>query len=62
MGSRVVTFGWSGAWATRRAVSPAEIAVVPDSVELGAAVKVEGRPNPGSCYVHSAIDAYSRLA
>jgi len=35
---------------------------VPDSVELGAAVKVEGRPNPGSCYVHSAIDAYSRLA
>ncbi|WP_241255769.1 zinc-binding dehydrogenase [Candidatus Protofrankia californiensis] len=36
-GTRVVTFGWTGAWAERRAVDTAHLAVVPDSVDLGAA-------------------------
>ena len=36
-GTRVVTFGWRGAWAELRAVDTAELAVVPDSVDLGAA-------------------------
>ncbi|GAA0329350.1 zinc-binding dehydrogenase [Actinoallomurus spadix] len=37
-GTRVVTFGWeAGAWAERRAADTAELAVVPDSVDLGAA-------------------------
>ncbi|MFD1932950.1 zinc-binding dehydrogenase [Nonomuraea mangrovi] len=37
VGTRVVTFGWSGAWAELRAVDTAELAVVPDSVDLGLA-------------------------
>jgi NADPH:quinone reductase len=43
-GSRVVTFGWSGAWAERRAVDTAELAELPDEVEIGlaAAVPVAG--------------------
>jgi NADPH2:quinone reductase len=36
-GTRVVTFGWSGAWAEQRAVDTAELAIVPDAVDLGAA-------------------------
>jgi NADPH:quinone reductase len=36
-GSRVVTFGWSGAWAQQRAVDTGELAVLPDGVEFGAA-------------------------
>ncbi|MEV0159643.1 zinc-binding dehydrogenase [Nonomuraea fuscirosea] len=36
-GSRVVTFGQSGAWAQLRAVPVAELAVVPEEVDLGAA-------------------------
>ncbi len=36
-GARVVTFGGSGAWAELRAVDTANIAVVPDGVDLGAA-------------------------
>ncbi|MGI5219323.1 zinc-binding dehydrogenase [Nocardia sp. CA-290969] len=36
-GTRVVTFGWSGAWAEFRAVDTDELAVVPDGVDLGAA-------------------------
>ncbi|MFF3228834.1 zinc-binding dehydrogenase [Nocardia suismassiliense] len=36
-GARVVTFGWSGAWAQRRAVDTGELAVVPDDVDLGVA-------------------------
>lgn len=36
-GTRVVTFGWSGAWAELRAVDTGELAVVPDDVDLGAA-------------------------
>ncbi|GIE91822.1 zinc-binding dehydrogenase [Actinoplanes regularis] len=36
-GTRVVTFGWSGAWAELRAVDTSELAVVPDDVDLGAA-------------------------
>jgi NADPH2:quinone reductase len=39
-GTRVVTFGWSGAWAELRAVDTAELAVLPDDVELGAAAAV----------------------
>jgi NADPH:quinone reductase-like Zn-dependent oxidoreductase len=35
--ARVVTFGWSGAWAQLRAVSTGELAVLPDAVEFGAA-------------------------
>jgi NADPH:quinone reductase len=37
VGSRVVTFGWGGAWGALRAVDTAELAVVPDTVESGAA-------------------------
>jgi NADPH:quinone reductase-like Zn-dependent oxidoreductase len=33
VGARVVTFGWSGGWAQRRAVDVAELAVLPDTVE-----------------------------
>ncbi|MFI0451187.1 zinc-binding dehydrogenase [Actinomadura sp. 6N118] len=36
-GTRVVTFGWSGAWAELRAVDTAELAVVPEAVDLGLA-------------------------
>jgi NADPH:quinone reductase-like Zn-dependent oxidoreductase len=36
-GARVVTFGWSGAWAELRAVDTAELAVVPGTVDLGQA-------------------------
>ncbi|MFE3073097.1 zinc-binding dehydrogenase [Streptomyces sp. NPDC059247] len=36
-GSRVVTFGWGGAWAELRAVDTANVAVVPEDVDLGAA-------------------------
>lgn len=36
-GARVVTFGWSGAWAEQRAVDTGELAVLPDAVEFGAA-------------------------
>ncbi|MDX3850320.1 zinc-binding dehydrogenase [Streptomyces sp. AK02-01A] len=36
-GTRVVTFGWSGAWAALRAVDTTQLAVVPDAVDLGAA-------------------------
>jgi NADPH:quinone reductase len=36
-GARVVTFGWSGAWAQRRAVDTGELAVLPDGVDFGSA-------------------------
>jgi NADPH:quinone reductase len=36
-GARVVTFGWGGAWAQRRGVDPAQLAVLPDAVEFAAA-------------------------
>ncbi|MGF7238900.1 MAG: zinc-binding dehydrogenase [Frankia sp.] len=36
-GAAVVTFGWGGAWARRRAVDTAELAVLADSTDLGAA-------------------------
>jgi NADPH:quinone reductase-like Zn-dependent oxidoreductase len=36
-GARVVTFGTAGAWAERRAVDVADMAVLPDGVEMGAA-------------------------
>jgi NADPH:quinone reductase len=36
-GARVATFGWSGAWAQRRAVDTGELAVLPDAVDFGAA-------------------------
>jgi NADPH:quinone reductase len=39
-GTRVVTFGWSGGWAERRAVDTGELAVVPDHVDLGAAAAI----------------------
>ncbi|GAA2422446.1 zinc-binding dehydrogenase [Actinomadura vinacea] len=44
VGSRVVTFGWSGAWAELRAVDTGDLAVVPESVDLGqaAALPVAG--------------------
>ncbi|MEV6322961.1 zinc-binding dehydrogenase [Nocardia sp. NPDC051787] len=35
-GTRIVTFGWSGAWAERRAVDTAQLAVVPGGLDLGA--------------------------
>ncbi len=40
VGSRVVTFGWSGAWAQQRAVDVAELAVVPDGLDLAVAAAV----------------------
>jgi len=39
-GARVVTFGWSGAWAQLRAVETDEMATLPDAVDLGAASAV----------------------
>lgn len=36
-GTRVVTFDWAGAWAELRAVDTSNLAVVPDSVDLGLA-------------------------
>ncbi len=36
-GARVATFGWAGAWAEKRAVDTAELAVLPEAVELGSA-------------------------
>ncbi|MEQ7125691.1 zinc-binding dehydrogenase [Actinopolymorpha sp. B11F2] len=38
VGTRVVGFAGSGGWAERRALDSADVAVVPDDVELGAAV------------------------
>jgi NADPH:quinone reductase len=37
VGSRVVTFGWSGAWAQLRAVDTADLAVLPDTVDFAEA-------------------------
>ena len=39
-GARVATFGFSGAWAERRAVDTTELAVLPDAVDLGSAAAV----------------------
>lgn len=39
-GARVVTFGWSGAWAQRRAVDIGELAVLPDGVDFATAAAV----------------------
>ncbi|MFB9830671.1 zinc-binding dehydrogenase [Actinoallomurus acaciae] len=36
-GTRVTTFGWQGGWAERRVAETADLAVVPDTVDLGAA-------------------------
>jgi NADPH2:quinone reductase len=36
-GMRVVTFGWSGAWAQQRVVDTGELAVLPDQVDFAAA-------------------------
>lgn len=41
-GARVVSFASGGAWAERRAVATGDVAVVPDSVDLGAAVALPG--------------------
>jgi NADPH:quinone reductase len=40
VGARVATFGWSGAWAQRRAVDTGELAVLPDAVDFAAAAAV----------------------
>ncbi|MFJ9434408.1 zinc-binding dehydrogenase [Streptomyces sp. NPDC101490] len=37
VGSRVVTFGWDGAWAELRAAETTNLAVVPDGIDLGVA-------------------------
>ena len=44
IGTRVATFGWSGAWAELRAVDTGELAVLPEAVgfETGAALPVAG--------------------
>jgi NADPH:quinone reductase len=39
-GARVVTFGYSGGWAERRAADTAEVAAVPGAVDLGLAAAV----------------------
>jgi NADPH:quinone reductase-like Zn-dependent oxidoreductase len=36
-GTRVTTFGWQNGWGERRAAETADLAVVPDTVDLGAA-------------------------
>ncbi|HEY1569584.1 MAG TPA: hypothetical protein VGF68_21310, partial [Solirubrobacteraceae bacterium] len=36
-GSRVVTFGWAGAWGELRAVDADQLAVLPDGLDAGAA-------------------------
>jgi NADPH2:quinone reductase len=36
-GTRVITFGWAGAWAERRAVGTGDLAVLPDAVDAGTA-------------------------
>ncbi|GAA2366158.1 zinc-binding dehydrogenase [Streptomyces cuspidosporus] len=41
-GTRVVCFGPPGAWAERRAVDLADLAMVPEAVELGAAATLPG--------------------
>ena len=40
VGARVATFGFSGAWAERRAVDTGELAVLRDGVDVGAAAAV----------------------
>jgi NADPH2:quinone reductase len=44
VGTRVVTFGYGGAWAERRAVTVAEVGVIPDDVDfaVAAALPVAG--------------------
>ena len=54
VGTRVVTFGWDGGWAELRTVETANVAVVPDSVELGT---VSALPVAGV----SALQALRRL-
>ncbi len=39
-GARVLTFSYDGAWASRRAVPAAELAVVPESVDLAVAAAI----------------------
>src|SRR5262249_21477449 len=39
-GTRVVTFGYSGGWAELRAADTAELAVVPDELDLGLAAAI----------------------
>src|SRR5215475_949515 len=39
-GARVVTFGYSGGWAELRAADTAELAVVPDELDLGLAAAI----------------------
>jgi NADPH:quinone reductase-like Zn-dependent oxidoreductase len=39
-GTRVVTFGYSGGWAELRAADTAEVAVVPDELDLGLAAAI----------------------
>ncbi|WP_344841973.1 hypothetical protein [Nonomuraea dietziae] len=43
VGARVVTFGWSGAWAELRAVDTTELALVPDEVDLALTGRAAGR-------------------
>ncbi len=40
VGTRVVTFNWTGGWGERRSVPTVDLAVVPDEVDLGAASAV----------------------
>ncbi len=40
VGSRVLTFGYDGAWAARRQVPASELAVVPDDVDLAVAASL----------------------
>jgi NADPH:quinone reductase-like Zn-dependent oxidoreductase len=40
VGARVVTFGWSGAWAQERAVDTNELAVLPNAVDFAAAAAI----------------------
>ncbi|MFL5830569.1 MAG: zinc-binding dehydrogenase [Solirubrobacteraceae bacterium] len=40
IGARVVTFGWSGAWAQERVVDIGELAVLPDAVDFATAAAI----------------------
>jgi len=52
----VITFGWTGGWAELRAVSTADLAVVPAEVDLGAASTL---PAAGVTALHSATSSSS---
>src|SRR4029453_15248559 len=58
-GTRVVTFGWSGAWAELRAVDTMELALLPDDGGLVPAAAVPGPGAPG-CRARGRVGSLGR--